>query len=116
MLGLAEIAEAAAARVVVAPAGARTVDRVYAGDRISDLLECSSASTLIVTNLASRQLVELAALMDVPAVCLLSGAEPDPELARAAEASGTALLVSPHDMFETCGRLWARLSGGRCAE
>jgi hypothetical protein len=109
-----EIAEAAGARVVVRPASAPAIGHVLAGDRISDLLDESSDRTLVVTNLASRQLLELADLMDVPAVCFLRGVEPDAALAESAAARGTALLVSPADMYETCGRIWAcfQRSGG----
>ena len=102
-----EIAAAAGARIVVRPEAAPPIAHVLAGDRISDLLDESSTSTLVVTNLASRQLLELADLMDVPAVCFLRGVEPDEALARAAVERGTALLVSPADMYETCGRIWA---------
>jgi hypothetical protein len=104
-----DIASAAGARIVVRPDDAPPITHVLAGDRISDLLDASTATTLVVTNVASRQLLELADLMDVPAVCFLRGVEPDEALARAAAARGTALLVSPADMFETCGRIWAWL-------
>jgi hypothetical protein len=104
-----DLAAAANARVVVRPADAPAITHVLAGDRISDLLDASTAATLVVTNLASRQLLELADLMDVPAVCFLNGVEPDEALARAAAERGTALIVSPADMFETCGRIWAWL-------
>ena len=109
---LVEIAAALQARIVTRePTGAVEVDRVYAGDRISDLLERASPQTLVVTNLASRQLLRLADVMDVPAVCFVGGREPEAEVIEAANARGTALLVSPVGVFETCGRLY-RLLGG----
>lgn len=110
---LLEIARLLDARVVAArsPEAVR-IERVYAGDRISDLLEQASESTLLVTNLASLQLMRLADVMDVPAVCLLNGAEVDPAIAGLAAERGTALLVSPAGMFETCGRLYPHLTVG----
>lgn len=104
---LDELADRLGARVVTPEGdGSRVVERVYAGDRMSDLLNHAGATTLVVTNLATAQLVRAAALMDASAVCLLNGVVPGPELLAAAASSGTVLLVSPFDMFETCGRLY----------
>jgi len=52
----------------------------------------------------------------VPAICLLSGALPPSELVEAAERQGTALLVSPVGMFETCGRLYPCLGNANRGE
>jgi len=59
------------------------IDRVYAGDRISDLLAHASRQTLLVTNLSSALLVCAAELMDVPAVCLVGGRETRRTVSRA---------------------------------
>ncbi len=107
---LVEIAAALPARIVSRePIPTAEIECVYAGDRISDLLERASPRTLIVTNLASRQLLRLADVMDVPAVCFVGGREPEAEAVEAANARGTALLVSPVGVFETCGRLYRLL-------
>ena len=50
------------------------IAKIYAGDRVSDLLDQASDTTLLVTNLMSLQLIRLAELMDVPAVCFVNGA------------------------------------------
>ena len=86
-------------------AAKRLVDTVYAGDRVSDLLTHASDTTLIVTNLANSSVVRLIELMDVPGVCLLNGARPERSLLDAAEEHGAALLISPEDMFKTCGKI-----------
>ena len=82
-------------------------DRVYAGDKMSDLLNESSACTLLITNLNNQQLMRAAELMDVPGICLVRGAVPDRETVDALLESGTVLMSSPHGMFETCGILYA---------
>lgn len=110
---LVEIAEALGARIVTqGPTSSVAIDRVYAGDRISDLLDRASPRTLLVTNLASRQLLRLADVMDVPAICFAGGRQPEAEVIDAANVRGTALLVSPVEVYETCGRLY-RLLGER---
>jgi len=70
------------------------VQRIFAGERMSDLLEQAGPGTLLVTRLASTHLARLAELMDVPALCLAGGTEPSPELLAAAAQVGTAVLVS----------------------
>ena len=92
------------------------VDRAYAGDRISDILNQASDTTLIVTNLANSSVVRVIELMDVPGVCLLNGIQPDAELVEAAREHGAALLVSPEDMYRTCGRVYQLLESERAAQ
>jgi len=82
------------------------IDSVYAGDRISDMLAHASETTLVVTNLTGEQLVRVAQLMDIPAICLVQGTTPDPEMKRQAEKLHKVLLTSPFDLFETCGRIY----------
>jgi hypothetical protein len=89
----------------------REITRVYAGDRISDLIEQAAPGTLLVTNIANTQLIRVADLMDVPGICLVNGAQPAPELAAAAAKDGTLLIVSRHGLFETCGRLYRVMNG-----
>jgi len=85
-------------------------DQVYAGDRISDLLNAAGEHALIATNLASGQLTTMAGLLDVPSVCLVNGQTPDDTMLRSAQEHGTAILVSPAGLFETCGRIYRCLA------
>ena len=95
------------------PAGRRETEivRVFAGDKMSALLEQAGPQTVLVTNLAGAQLACVAELMDCPALCLVGGAEPEPQLLEAAARAETAVVVCGSDMFETCGRLHRRLYG-----
>ena len=82
------------------------IETVCAGDHMSDLLRQATDVTLVVTNLAHAMLPRMAELMDAPAVCLLNGVAPQPEVLDAAAAHNTVLLVSPVGMYQTCGRLY----------
>jgi hypothetical protein len=108
---LDEIALRIGARIVSQPSQAAPVERVYAGDRISDLLNNADPRALLVSNLVGPQLLRVAQLMDVPGICLLNGTMPDGELLAAARDHQTLLMVSPSGMFETCGRIYQCLTG-----
>ena len=109
---LIELAEKIGARVV--QHGKSTgieIKRVYAGDKMSDLLNEASDTTLLVTNLANTQMVRIAELMDVPGICLLNDVVPGTEPVNSSLEHGTAIIVSAAGMFETCGRLYQCLYG-----
>lgn len=108
--------EELAARIgadVVAPGkpGGTTVAKVYAGDRVSDLLNEASDKTLLVSNLASVQMLRVAELMDVPGICFVNGVQPDDEMIELARENDTLLMVSPQGVFETCGLIYQALDG-----
>ncbi len=92
-------------------ASQKSIGAVCAGDRMSDLLGSAADDVLLVTHIANQGLVNLVELMDVAAICLVNGTHPEAVVEEAARASGTALLVSPWGMYETCGRLYQLLAG-----
>lgn len=107
---LRKLAEKIGARIVVpGKLDAVDVEHVYAGDRMSDLLNAVDDSTLLVTHIANTGLERLIELMDVPGVCLLNAAEPEEEVLLTATRSGATVMVSPVGMFETCARLYQAL-------
>jgi redox-sensing transcriptional repressor len=111
---LQDLATNIGARVVTpGKTGGTTVAKVYAGDRVSDLLNEASDRTLLVSNLASVQMLRVAELMDVPGICFVNGVEPDTEMIQLAKDNDTLLMVSPQGVFETCGLIYAALDGER---
>ncbi len=111
---LEELATNIGARVVTpGKPGGTSVAKVYAGDRVSDLLNEASDKTLLVSNLASVQMLRVAELMDVPGICFVNGVEPDAEMVELAQTNDTLLMVSPQGVFETCGLIYAALDGER---
>lgn len=104
-LDVQDIAEKIGGRLVAGSPGTRLVDRVYAGDRMSDVLDQAAPGTMLVSHLASHHLLRVAELMDVPCVCLAGNATPVADLVRAAEQQGTALMVSGLEVGKICERL-----------
>ena len=95
------------ARVLAAPAESESeIARVYASDRMSDLLNQVDDHTLLVTHLTHALLGGPIELMDICALCFLNGAIPHAELINTAKRQGTTIMVSPYGMYETCGRLY----------
>ena len=92
--------------------GGTEVAKIYAGDRVSDLLNEASDKTLLVTNLANLQMLRVAELMEVPGICFVDGVEPDAEIFELARENGTLLMVSPAGVFETCGLIYQHAGGG----
>jgi redox-sensing transcriptional repressor len=106
-----ELARRIGARIVSAEASpARVVEKIYAGDRVSDLLNEASDKTLLVTNLMSLQMIRVAELMDVPAICFVNGVAPEADIVDKAAVTGTCLMVSPIGVFETCGLIYQSLA------
>ena len=109
---LEDLARDIGARIVTpGKAGGTEVARIYAGDRVSDLLNQASDKTLLVSNLASVQMLRVAELMDVPGICFVSGVQPDDEMVRLATENDTLMMVSPAGVFETCGLIYRFLGG-----
>ncbi|MBN1320598.1 MAG: redox-sensing transcriptional repressor Rex [Thermoleophilia bacterium] len=108
---LDELAVKIGARMLTpGPRGGGEVTRIYAGDRVSDLLNEASDKTLLVTNLANLQMVRVAELMEVPGICFVDGVDPGQEIIDLATENGTLLMVSPVGVFETCGLIYQLLT------
>ena len=105
-MNIEDLAERIGAKIFTPPGDRKSVRFIYAGDRISELLNAASEKTLLVTNLANPQLFRIAALMEVPGICLLNGVQITEEMVSLAVGNGTAVLVSRTGMFETCGRIY----------
>ncbi|MGC8738212.1 MAG: hypothetical protein ACP5UA_06130 [Candidatus Hydrogenedens sp.] len=89
------------------------IGKVFAGDRISDLIHSASENTLIITHLNHISLVQLFNIFDVPAICLITDSEPIHELIESAEENKAFLLVSSLEMYETCGVIYGIFEKGK---
>lgn len=103
---VAEFAETIGANVLNPTICGGEVEHVYAGDRVSDLLDHASGNTMLVSNLTSGQLIRIAELMEVAGICLVSGHRPCEEDLEVMSEHKIAVLMSPVGLFETCGRIY----------
>jgi redox-sensing transcriptional repressor len=107
---LDELAKKVDARVLTTgSSGSKEVAKIYAGDRVSDLLNDASDKTLLVTNLVNLQMLRVAELMDIPGICFVDGVDPDQEIIELADQRQILLMVSPLGVFETCGLIYQYL-------
>ena len=91
--------------------GAKLAGVPVAGGYASDLLSCVMASGshhgVWVTLQAHRNVVAVAALLDLAAVILTEGAQPDADTLIKANEEHIVLLSTPRPTFEVVGRLWS---------
>lgn len=100
-----DIAKKIDARIVAGASRIRLVERVYAGNRMSDVLDQAAPGTMLVSAMASQHLLRIAGLMDVSCVCVAGHDAPEADLVRTAEQQGTALMVSGLEVGKICERL-----------
>ncbi|MCC7359528.1 MAG: hypothetical protein IT317_08635 [Anaerolineales bacterium] len=79
----------------------------YASDLLSCVMAQAAHHSLWVTLQAHGNVVAVAALLDLSAVILAEGAQPEPGLIEKARVEGVTLLATPRPTFEVVGRLWA---------
>lgn len=85
----------------------------HASDLMSDVLTVSGQNSLLLTGLTNAQVVRVAEVADIIAVCFVRGKMPQKEVVDLAKDSGIPLLLTSLSMYESCGRLYAKgLPGG----
>jgi len=83
----------------------KEIRRFCAFERISELLNGVTSDTLLVSGKLNPQLLRVAELFEVPAICILGDTFPDPEMIKAAIENETMLMVSSLGKKEVCERL-----------
>ncbi len=79
----------------------------FAADLMSDALRYDLSGALLVSGLATPQVVRTAEMADVAAILMVRGKVPAQETLDLADELGIAFLGSEMTMFEACGRLLA---------
>ncbi len=81
----------------------------YTSDLLSDVMGNAEAGTVWITLQVHRNVVAVAALKELAAVLLVSGAEPDEPTLSEARREGVAVLSTPMRAFEASARMYELL-------
>jgi predicted transcriptional regulator len=105
---LSEIVEALDARVLIGEDQmGNEVGKCGASDLMSDILAGLSEGCILLTGLATVQVIRTAMVAGVGAVVFVRGKKPPQEVIDLAGTQGLPLISSPYSMFVSCGRLYA---------
>jgi len=100
-----ELVESLDLRVISPGDLQREVQGGYASDLLSCVMAKAKAGTVWLTLQAHPNVVAVASLLDLAAVILTEGVEPDLETAERARENRVALLGSPETTFTVAGRM-----------
>jgi hypothetical protein len=108
MMTLQEIIKALNLTVL---AGAKDFSRVtptsgYTSDLLSCVMAGAKNQSVWVTLQAHMNVVAVAALLEVSAVIITEGAQPEPDVLAKAETEGVTLLSTDQPSFFVVGKLW----------
>ena len=81
--------------------------RCGGSDLMSDILAALSEDSILLTGLATIQVIRTAMVAGVGAVVFVRKKKPPQEVIDMAKAQGLPLISSPYSMFVSCGRLYA---------
>ena len=84
------------------------VEHCFAADLMSDVLASAPHGALLVTGLASPQMVHTAEVADLAAIVLVAGKRPEDEAISFARQRKLPLLLTGLSMFEACSVLSAQ--------
>lgn len=84
----------------------KEVARIGASDLMSDILAADSEGSLILTGLATQQVVRTASIAGASAIVLIRGKVPSKEVIDLAREEKLPLLTTSLSMFVSSGRLY----------
>ena len=79
---------------------------VCASDLHSDILSHSNPKSVLLTGLTNPQIVRTAEMVEIAAICFVSGKMPHEETVKLARMNQMPLLRTPLSMYNACGRLY----------
>ena len=81
-------------------------------DLMSDVLAFTRPGSVLLTGLTNPQVVRTAEMLDLKAVVFVRSKRPDERTIKMAESLQLVLILSPHPLYESCGRLYTAGLGG----
>ncbi|MCB2202688.1 serine kinase [bacterium] len=82
------------------------VESGYCSDLLSCVMAGAEAGSVWITLMAHGNIVAVAALLDLAAIIITEGAQPENDTITLAEEKGITLLSTPKDNFHVVGKLW----------
>lgn len=89
----------------------RPVRGAYCGDLLSDVLARASSGELWITIHRHRNVIAVAALINLSGVIITGSRPPEPETIDAAEKEDLPLFTTPLNNYQASGRLYSIISG-----
>ncbi len=77
-------------------------------DSVSDVLVYGKPGMLLLTGLVQPSVVRAAQLTESAAIVFVRGKRPDENLLEMAAHLRVPVLLSPHSLYDSCGRLYVR--------
>lgn len=105
---LDEVVEALEAEAIYVPGECAPVTSAGGSDSVSDVLVFGKPGMLLLTGLLQPSVIRTAQLMGVVAVVFVRGKQPDEETVELARRLKVPVLLSPHSLYDCCGRLYVR--------
>lgn len=100
-----ELCDSAGFRALALPAPDHSVQGCYVGDLLSWVMGNALPDCAWVTIMTNRNIIAVAALIDMGAIILAEGCTVTDEIIELAGAQGVNVLSSPAPAYETCARL-----------
>ena len=82
------------------------VESGYCSDLLSCVMTGAGPDGVWVTLMAHSNIVAVAALLDLAAIIITEGAQPDDATIQQANEKGVTILTSPYPNFQISGQLW----------
>lgn len=77
-------------------------------DLMSDVLSEFAEGSIFLTGLTTVQTIRTASISGAGAIVFVRGKQPPDNVIELAKEENIPLLVSPHSMFVSCGRLYSK--------
>ena len=78
----------------------------YVSDMLSCVMTGAGQHAIWITLQAHSNIVAVARLLDLSAIIITEGAQPDEKTIAKANEEGVTLLSTPHNSFHVTGKLW----------
>lgn len=84
------------------------VNLVGAADMMSEVLAFTNENALLLTGLTTPQVIRTAQMVDLCAIVLVRGKQPQEETVALSEETGIPIIVTEDMLYVACGKLYEK--------